>query len=356
MTPDQLIPASIRDMKAYKVQDATGLRKLDAMENPWHWPDELMDRLADTIRAVEINRYPSPSADALRQAIAGHFGLSKAYDLLLGNGSDELIQMLIMAVAASGRPVMGVAPSFVMYEVISRWLSVPYVSVDLAQDFSLDTQAMLEAMVEHRPAILFLACPNNPTGNLFDEQALRQLIEAAPGLVVIDEAYTAFSCRSHLSWLGDYDNLLVMRTLSKVGLAGLRVGMLFGRPDWLCEFDKVRLPYNLNALSQVAARLALDSYEVFDAQTKVLKAERASLASLLSDVPGLTPLPSEANFILLRTPLGQATALFEHLLREGILVKNLDGGHPLLHDCLRLTIGTPEDNQMLYAAIRAFQG
>jgi histidinol-phosphate aminotransferase len=208
-------------------------------------------------------------------------------------------------------------------------------------------------MEAEQPAIVYLACPNNPTGNLFDEATVREVIEAAPGLVVIDEAYAPFTDATFMGVLGEYDNLLVMRTVSKMGLAGLRLGFLAGPPAWLEEVDKVRLPYNINVLTQVSAEFALRHKAVFDEQTARIRTERARLAEALAALPGVTVFPSQANFLLIRTPAGRASAWFEGLKARGILIKNLHGAHPLLEDCLRITVGRPEENAAVAEALGA---
>jgi histidinol-phosphate aminotransferase len=226
-----------------------------------------------------------------------------------------------------------------------------YTGVPLTSDFSLDLPALLDAVRMQRPALTFLAYPNNPTGNLFDEAALEQVIQAAPGLVVIDEAYHAFARRSFLPRLATHPNLLVMRTLSKLGLAGLRIGLLVGRAEWLDQLDKVRLPYNVNVLSQCIAHYVLSRGDVLEAQAEAIRSARGALARRLATMDGVEVFPSEANFILFRVQA--AGAVFEALKTRGILIKNLDAAHPMLAGCLRVTVGTPEQNERFLAALQA---
>jgi len=271
---------------------------------------------------------------------------------VLGNGSDELIQMLAMALAAPGRVVLAPEPSFTMYRLIASCCGLDYVGVPLrAQDFALDLEATLAAISRHRPALVFLAYPNNPTGNRFPPAAVEAIVRATPGLVVIDEAYSAFAEHSFLARACDFDNLVVMRTLSKVGLAGLRLGFLAGRAEWLDELEKVRLPYNINVLTQASVRFALAHRGLLEAQTARIRADRASLHAALEALPGLVVYPSEANFLLLRTPPGRADALFAALRRQGVLIRNLSTGGGLLADCLRVTIGTPAENETFLSAL-----
>jgi len=262
---EQWVRPEIRALSAYHVQDASGFVKLDAMENPFTWPDALRDEWAELIKQTDVNRYPDPHAQTLTNQIAKNMGVPEGMRVMLGNGSDELIQMIAMSLSGDNRVVMSVEPSFVMYRMIATFCDMQYVGVNLdANDFSLDTQAMLAAIKEHNPAVIFLAYPNNPTTNLFDADGIKQIIEAAEGLVVVDEAYAPFTDESFMPLLGQYPNLVVMRTVSKMGLAGLRLGLLAGPAEWLNEFDKVRLPYNINVLTQASADFALKHQATFD--------------------------------------------------------------------------------------------
>jgi len=351
---ERLIRPEIQDLDAYQVPDAAGLIKLDAMENPYTWPQGLRREWLEALQAVHLNRYPDPRGDELRAVLRASMGIPDATGLLLGNGSDELIQLLALAVARPGRRMLSLDPGFVMYRMIALLTGMEYVGVPLqAEDFSLDLPALLAAITREQPAIIFIAYPNNPTGNLFDTDAVVRIIEAAPGLVVVDEAYAPFTNRSFLPRFGDWPNLLVMRTLSKMGLAGLRLGYLAGSNDWLAEIDKTRLPYNISVLSQVSATFALRHREVLDEQTQRIRTERSRLFTALSGLDGVRPYPSETNFILLRVPTGRADECFESLKRGGVLVKNLDGTQPLLEDCLRVTVGRPEENDTFLAALES---
>lgn len=329
--------------QSYHVPDSRGLIKLDAMENPYDLPDSLRERLLDALRDAPLNRYPDPQARELRELLIAQIGLAEDLDLIFGNGSDELIQLLAIALAGENRVVLAPTPGFVMYKVLAEALGMRFVGVPLGPDFSLDRSAILEAIARYQPALVYLAYPNNPTGNLFDEQAMRDIIEAAPGLVVVDEAYSPFSARSFAAWLGQYDNLLLMRTLSKQGLAGLRLGYLLGPRAWIQELDKLRLPYNINVLTQIAARVVLEQPAELESQARQICEARQQLFASLSGLPGVSVYPSDANFLLFRVPAGQGSRIFQGLLEQGILIKNLHGT-PGLDDCLRVTVGTPEEN------------
>ena len=344
----------IHALCAYQVPDAAGLVKLDAMENPYRWPEALRSAWLELLRTTDVNRYPDPRAPHLTHQLRKAMRVDEDMGVLLGNGSDELIQMIAMGVSGPGRTVLSVDPGFVMYRMIATFCDMKYVGVPLrADDFSLDLPAVLQALDEVQPAVVFLAYPNNPTGNLFDADAVRRIIAGAPGLVVIDEAYAPFTDRSFLAELGQHDNLLVMRTVSKMGLAGLRLGYLVGPPAWLAEFDKIRLPYNINVLTQMSAAFALEHRAVFDEQTRILRESRLALYRQLDALPGIMVFPSDANFLLFRTQSQPASDVFEGLRRAGVLIKNLHGAHPQLADCLRVTVGTPEENDRFVAALRS---
>jgi histidinol-phosphate aminotransferase len=351
---NKLIRAEIQALKAYHVPDSTGLVKLDAMENPFGWPESLKDDWLDVLRSVELNRYPNPQAPLLHAGLRESMEIPAEMGLLLGNGSDELIQLLALAVAQPGRKVLSLDPGFVMYRMIAGFCGLEYLGVALRPgDFSIDVPLVLETIKREQPALIFLAYPNNPTGNRFDAEDMVQIIEASRGLVVVDEAYAPFTDCSFLGLLGDWPNLLVMRTLSKMGLAGLRLGYLVGPQVWLDEIDKLRLPYNINVLTQASAAFALRHKEMLDAQARAIRAGRQQLIHSLGALDGIHAFPSEANFILIRVPRGRAGAIFDGLKVHGVLIKNLDGVHPLLEDCLRVTVGQPEENAAFLGALQA---
>jgi histidinol-phosphate aminotransferase len=355
MTPQQLIRPEILALAAYHVADAAGMVKLDAMENPYRLPDDLRARLGQRLAEAEINRYPDPRSPGLKARLRQAFALPDSLDVLLGNGSDEIIQILAQAVARPGAVLLAVEPSFVMYRMIAGFCGMQYVGVPLRPDFALDEAALLAAVERHQPALVFLAYPNNPTGNAFERAGLERVIAATPGLVVIDEAYHAFAGGlSFLDAVGRFDNLVLMRTVSKLGLAGLRLGYLVGERKWLAEFDKLRLPYNINCLTQAAAEFALDHVEVLEAQAAALVAERGRVMQALTQLAGVEAFPSQANFLLIR--VADAPACFAGLRARGVLIKNLHGGHPLLENCLRVTIGTPQENDAFLAALAAALG
>jgi histidinol-phosphate aminotransferase len=313
-------------------------------------PPALRGEIAEAVAAAAINRYPDPAAASLKEKIRAAIGLPKGMELLLGNGSDELIQLLALALNKPGATLLSVEPSFVMYKMIAIFTGMRYVGVPLAADFSLDLPATLAAIRREQPALVFLAYPNNPTGNLFSAEAVAQIIAASPGLVVVDEAYYAFASDSLIPHLARYPNLLVMRTFSKLGMAGLRLGFLAGSAAWLGQLEKLRLPYNVGVLPQLVAEKLLVHHEVLLQQAEQIKRDRAKLYQQLNEIAAVKVYTSEANFLLFR--VANAAAIFNGLKQRGVLIKNLNGGHPMLKDCLRVTVGTPDENERFMAALK----
>jgi len=349
----QWIKPELLAARAYHVPDAEGLIKLDAMENPYLLPVELQQKILEVITGAEINRYPDPSANDLKQSLRMAMDIPDDMEIMLGNCSDELIQIIALAVAHSGKTILAPEPGFVMYKIIADTVGAEYVGVDLDRnDFSLDSDAMLSEIEKHQPAVVFLAYPNNPTGNLFDEGVISEIIHAASGLVVLDEAYSAFSEKSFMQRLGEFDNLLVMRTLSKSGLAGLRLGILAGPALWLNELDKLRLPYNINTLSQKLAELILSHYDILEQQAEIICANRSGLFEQLQAIDGVHPWQSSANFILFKSTDRSADVISAELLEQGILIKNVSASFHVLKDCLRVTVGTEAENKAFIAALK----
>lgn len=348
-SPEEIIRDDIRALTAYHVPDSSGMVKLDAMENPYELPPAVRAKLAGLIESASLNRYPDPGAARLKARLRESFAVPGAAELLLGNGSDEIIQMLVLGVARPGTVVLGLEPSFAMFRMISAFAGVRYVGVELREDFGLAAERVLAAIDQHRPALIFIAYPNNPSGNLFDTEVIDRIVRAAPGPVVLDEAYHAFAGRSFMAQVPRQSNLLVMRTLSKLGLAGLRLGVLAGGSEWIAQLDKLRLPYNVSTLTQMVACEVLSHDAVLTEQAAAIKLERGRLLRRLQDVPGLTAYPSDANFILFR--ITHAERVFAGLKQRGVLIKSLHGSHRLLANCLRVTVGTPQENNAFLAAL-----
>jgi histidinol-phosphate aminotransferase len=344
----------VQSMHAYAVQDARGMVKLDAMENPHRLSAALQAALGARLGALALNRYPGERGEDLKRALAAHAHLPEGFALMLGNGSDELISLLAMACDLPGAGILAPVPGFVMYAMSAQLQGLRFTGVPLTADFELDKPAMLAAIARDNPAIVYLAYPNNPTAALWDDAAIEAIVQAQGaqgGLVVIDEAYQPFAGKSYLDRLQRHGHVLLMRTLSKFGLAGVRLGYLMGPLALIAEVDKVRPPYNISVLNCECALFALEHAEVFEAQAQAIRSERKVLLDALTALPGVRVWPSDANMILVRVP--DAGKAFEGMKARGVLVKNVSKMHQLLANCLRLTVGTADENAQMLAALEA---
>lgn len=342
----KIIKPAILEAKSYHVTDSKGFVKLDAMENPYGWPEKIKDEWSRCLLQANLNRYPDSKSCELKSKLTQAFKFPENTAMILGNGSDELIQIILMALNKKNNVVMAPEPSFVMYRLLSKMMELEFVGVPLNEDFSLDLSAMLQSIEKEKPAVIFIARPNNPTGNVFLEESLIQIIKATTGLVVIDEAYHSFAQKSMMSCLHKYPNVLLMRTLSKLGLAGLRLGMLYGANEWISEFDKLRLPYNIGTVNQLSVSFIIKNIGFLEQQAARIRDDREILFNNLSKIVGVQAWRSEANFILFRVPKPGADKVYKELINKNILIKNLHGSHPSLENCLRVTVGIPEENKL----------
>ncbi|MGH8686967.1 MAG: histidinol-phosphate transaminase [Burkholderiales bacterium] len=351
---EKIVRPEIQAMHAYPVADATGLVKLDVMESPYGLPKGLADEIGRIVAGLSLNRYPVPTATRLRAVIREVMQVPAGCDVLLGNGSDECIQYVTATVAREGAAVMAPTPSFAMFSMHAFFYRLRFVGVPLCADFALDAEAFLEAMRKEKPALVWIAFPNNPTGNAFPVADIERIVAAAPGLVVIDEAYQPFAGATFMPRLAEFENLVVMRTVSKIGMAGLRLGYVAGRAEWIDAFNKARSPFNVNVVTEAIAIKLLENKPVLDAQAAKVLAERERMRPELERVPGLTVYPTAANFFLVRVAgaTGAGTKAFDRLRAQGVLVKDFSGGLPALQNCLRLTVGTPDENRILLTALR----
>jgi histidinol-phosphate aminotransferase len=349
-----VIRQDVREIAAYHVPPSEGYLKLDAMENPYLLPKNLQKELAEHLSQVALNRYPRPSYTALKSKIREKLGVPQGYDVVVGNGSDELIAIVSLACAHQDKvaKVLAPVPTFVMYSISAKFAGMEFIGVPLKADFSLDMEAMLDAIKIHQPSVLYLAYPNNPTGNLFDKEQMLILTKAmeSTGIVISDEAYEPFAQSTLMEYLPAYPNLVVMRTVSKLGLAGVRLGYMSASDDLLVEFDKVRPPYNVNVLTEAAVIFALDHLDIFNDQAAVIRIERERIFAILDAIPGVRAVPSSANFLLLQ--MKEANIVFEKLLSHKVLVRNVGKMHTLLENYLRITIGTPEENDQFLSILR----
>lgn len=347
---EQFISAAVRAQAAYHVPAGVPAIKLDAMENPYGLPMELRDRWLQTLRTVDIHRYPAVDQYKRLQARIAHEAHVPAHaQVILGNGSDELLQMLFLALAP-GVTVVAPTPTFVMYQQIATLLGRPFVGVPLDADFGLDLPAMHQALVDHAPALLFLAYPNNPTGRLYPKDQMDALLAIPDTVVVVDEAYYPFAQASMLGKLADTPHMIIVRTFSKQGLAGIRLGWLAADSVWTNELEKLRLPYNVSSLTATTVEFVLDYQDVLDDQACRIRLERERLYGQLAQK--CTVWASDANFLLFRVPpTHNAGRIHAQLQKEGVLIKNLDGHSAPLRGCLRVTVGTPNENDAFLAAL-----
>ncbi|MES2401266.1 MAG: histidinol-phosphate transaminase [Pseudomonadota bacterium] len=346
----KLIRQDVQSMHAYAIQDSAGMVKLDAMENPHRLPAALQAQLGQRLGALALNRYPDGRVNDLRKALADYAQMPEGFDIMLGNGSDELISLLAMACDVENGSILAPLPGFVMYGMSAQLQGLKFIGVPLTADFELDEAAMLAAIAEHQPSIIYIAYPNNPTANLWDDAVIEKIVNAAPGLVVFDEAYQPFSSKSYINRIAKHSHVLLMRTLSKFGLAGVRIGYMMGPKALIAEIDKVRPPYNISVLNYECALFALEHEAEFALQARDLVEQRAQLMLGLEALKGVKAWKSDANMILIRVP--DAAKTFEGMKARKVLVKNVSKMHTLLANCLRLTVGTPDENAQMLAALK----
>ena len=352
ITPQQLLRKELATLQAYRVANSDGMIKLDAMENPHRLSESLREQWLTTLKKeIDVNRYPDPNAKQLKQIFRKTFEIPPSLELMFGNGSDELIQLLILAIAKLDACILTVTPSFSMYKLIAEFIGVRVIEVPLdAESFALQLDQICKQIRQHQPAIVFLACPNNPTGTLWPLADVEEIVQSARGLVVIDEAYAPFAAYSMIELVEKYSHALMLRTASKMGLAGLRLGWLLGAEQWLNEFNKLRLPYNINALTQASAVFALQNISEFNNQAKVICQQRELLISAMQSIEAIQVYPSEANFVLFKTLKTACNVVFKRLVENKVLIKDVSNSQ-LLENCLRVTVGTESENQAFLTAL-----
>jgi len=353
----RLIRPDVQAMHAYTVQDSAGMVKLDAMENPHRLPPALQAELGQRLGALALNRYPDSRIHTLHQALTEYAQVPEGFGLMLGNGSDELISLLALACAQPGARVLAPVPGFVMYAMSAQLQGLQFTGVPLTADFELDLPAMLAAIAQDKPAITYLAYPNNPTANLWDDAAVEAIVEAVGqqgGMVVMDEAYQPFASKSYMQRLAGHRHVLLMRTLSKFGLAGVRLGYMVGPQALIDQIDKVRPPYNISVLNCECALFALEHRAEFAQQASALVQAREQLIADLALLPGVQPFKSDANMVLVRLAGDgeRAASVFDGMKSRGVLVKNVSKMHALLTNCLRLTVGTADENRQMLQALQ----
>ena len=341
------ISGSVSSISAYSVPRIDCSVRLDGNESPYDLEEKEKLALSERLAKLPVNRYPDPEALEVRTS------LSRAVDfpvdgILLGNGSDEIIQMIVEAFGGKNGRVLVPSPTFSMYRLTSLILGRQVTEVELDENFDIDLERTLEAIRTQDPDIVFLATPNNPTGNSFSEEKVLEILEASGGAVVVDEAYCDFSKKSYIPHIDKYENLLVLRTMSKIGFAAARLGMFFAQPQVADEVNKARLPYNINSFSQHVMSFALENPEVVERKISLVLSERERVRASLERIEEIRVYPTDANFFLVRVP--DADFLFEELVRNDILVRRFKG-EGRLADCLRITVGTREENDRLTQAL-----
>lgn len=347
-----LIRPDLADLKPYVVKDVPHRMKMDANENPFGMPDQIRELIASEISRFPFNRYPDPVALNLRESLAAHLNVDTG-QLAIGNGSDELINYIIAAFGGHNAGVIFPEPTFSMYGILAKLWGSEVLGVPLTSRFDIQSDGILSAAKARDRNIIFICYPNNPTGTSFSREAILDIIENSGALVVMDEAYYEFSGKTFLPLLGKYENLILLRTFSKAfGLAGLRTGYMIAGSDVINEIMKVKMVYNINSLSQKIALILLEHRKEIAPYLEKILQERKRLTQQLDKLDGIEPFPSDANFILFRAK-PDAEAVFSKLLENGILIRNLNEPG-LLHNCLRVTVGKPEENDAFLNVLKDF--
>lgn len=330
------------DLNPYSVPKVSAKIKLDANESPFNLPSEIISEIKSEFDGFLFNRYPDPFSGELKRKIADYYDLSEE-SVAIGNGADEIIECLFLAYGGAGRTSLAFEPTFSMYQIISKITGTGFISLRLDNEFKINLSEAVIAINKLRPYIIFLCSPNNPSGNVVSRKTVEEILGQTDSLVVVDEAYGEFSRQSVVDLLGEYSNLVILRTFSKVFcLASLRVGYMLADPEIVVEINKVRLPYSYNAFSQMVAAKVFERRDIFDSFVEKIVSERERIVKAMKGMKGIFPYPSDANFILFKTSI-DSNKIFEGLLDCGILVRNF-GNDPCLKNCLRVTVGSKEEN------------
>ncbi|HKZ76940.1 MAG TPA: histidinol-phosphate transaminase [Pyrinomonadaceae bacterium] len=349
--PLEVVKRQVRDLRPYTLRPDRALTKLNQNENPWDTPVEIKDETPRRLRDRQWSRYPDFVPEKLHQRLAEHSGWTSD-GIIAGNGSNELIQALLIATVGEGSRVLISEPTFALYRQIATVLGAEIINIPLTPEFSYDTPSLLSAIQSSNPDITIICSPNNPTGCVIPRHDLVSLLRTSTGLVIVDEAYFEFADETAGPLLERYRNLVVLQTFSKaIAMAALRVGYLLAAPELVREIAKAVLPYNLNIVSQIAAEVALEMYKTsLKPQVSIIRSERSRLFAELGRIEGLSPVPSRANFMLVRSS-ALPSRMYQQLLRRDILIRDLSA-YPMLQDCFRVNVGTPEENDQVIAALK----
>jgi histidinol-phosphate aminotransferase len=353
-----LVQKEVRDLSCYEVKTILGQKneekivKMNLNEN-FAMPTETIEKLLlDACRSIDPRAYPPPRGSLAIKAISSFLGFSES-EISVANGADEIMDLLMKVFIRKGSKVMVVEPSFPMYTFFAQLYGGSAVPVMLRPDFRLDVDAVLKK-ADKNTRLLFVCSPNNPTGNQFREADIKKLLQEFKGVVVVDEAYADFAPYSIINWIKDYDNLAVLRSFSKAfGLAGLRLGYLVSNRSIVKYVQRVVGPFNVNSVTQRTIALALQKWSYFEEQINFVVNEREWLMENLTQIDGVTPYPSDANFILFKVTKGNFTSanVTERMENRNVLVK--DRGHlPLVENCIRVTVGTRNMNETFLSALK----
>ncbi|KGK87092.1 histidinol-phosphate aminotransferase [Desulfosporosinus sp. HMP52] len=344
---DIYVRPAVRELVPYETKYLPDCIKLDANENPFPWPAKMREALLS--EKFDFNRYPDGMGQELKTRIA-QYTSTPPESVMIGNGSDELIQMILLTFGGAGKSLIIHPPTFGMYQIYARLTETAVVPVPLLNGLDLDTEQMLKAAEAPGAQVIIVCNPNNPTGSLFPREEILKLVKESGKIVVVDEAYAEFSEQTLISEIENYPNLVIMRTFSKAfGMAGLRLGYLLGQPKTIALIEKVRPPFNVNLFSQRAGILALDYLREYKLQIQQIKEETKKLYEALVQLTGLTVYPTQANFILFKPADPDRWAT--DLLKRGFLIRNM-GSLPILGKCLRISAGLPEENERFIQAVR----
>jgi histidinol-phosphate aminotransferase len=347
-----LIKSDIVKLSPYSVAQDGAATKLNQNESPWDVASDLKNRILTELRGCDWNRYPSGEAEWLREALA-RYTRHPASGIVVGNGSNELIHMVASATCSAGDRIVTVEPGFSVYGRVASVLGAQAVKVPLREDFSFDIEALIEA--GHGARLMFLACPNSPTGTMLGVKEIGQIAGGFSGMLAVDEAYFEFSGQTALPLLANRQNVVILRTFSKaLGSAGLRLGYLLARPDTARELEKAKLPFSVGLFQQIAGKVILSEARNIESRVDAVVTERERVLRALKSLPGLEPVPSRANFILFASTRQPAIGLYEKLKRAGILVRHFDS--PRLENMLRVTIGQREENDRFLASLSGLLG
>lgn len=345
--PQTLLRPTLRTLKAYESKSIPNCVRMEANENPFPWPEGMKDELFQG--DFQLNRYPDGQASLLKQALAQYTGIEQS-GILTGNGSDELIQLILSSFGGEGKAVIFHPPTFSMYQAAAKVTGTGYIEVPLLQGVTLDVEGILRAAQQPESSVIILCNPNNPTGSLFPREDLLKIVRESGKVVVIDEAYGEFAGESLADQIANYPNLLVMKTFSKAfALAGLRLGYLLGQPETIELLNRARSPFNVNAFTQRAGVLALKYVEDFRQQTRIIQQEIQKLYQGIKEISGVTVWSTRANFVLFQ-PV-QTNQVYEALIQKGFLVRNM-GNLPIIGDALRASVSLPEDNERFLNVLR----